>query len=100
MRGRSRQGRARNFDRRDQGLVVPTGLWNTVEFSRPDSVLVVLCDRAYEAHDYIRDYAEFLSFRRLRASMKIIVTGALGHVGSALMQPSIRFSRRNDRYRR
>jgi len=22
-----------------------------------------LCDRVYESHDYIRDYAEFLSFR-------------------------------------
>ncbi|MGN6750404.1 MAG: sugar 3,4-ketoisomerase [Xanthobacteraceae bacterium] len=51
------------LDRRNQALLVPPGLWNTVEFRRSDSVLVVLCDRAYEAEDYIRDYAEFLSFR-------------------------------------
>jgi dTDP-4-dehydrorhamnose 3,5-epimerase-like enzyme len=51
------------LDRRDQALLVPPGLWNTVEFRRSDSVLVVLCDRVYEAEDYIRDYAEFLSFR-------------------------------------
>jgi hypothetical protein len=38
-------------------------LWNTVEFRQDDSVLVVLCDRVYEAHDYINDYSEFLSFR-------------------------------------
>jgi dTDP-4-dehydrorhamnose 3,5-epimerase-like enzyme len=51
------------LDRRDQALLVPPGLWNTVEFRKDGSVLVVLCDRAYEADDYIRDYAEFLAFR-------------------------------------
>jgi hypothetical protein len=45
------------------GLLVPPGLWNTVEFRQNESVLIVLCDRVYEADDYIRDYAEFLSFR-------------------------------------
>jgi dTDP-4-dehydrorhamnose 3,5-epimerase-like enzyme len=49
---------------RNQALLVPPGLWNTVEFRQNESVLIVLCDRAYEAHDYIRDYAEFLSFRK------------------------------------
>jgi dTDP-4-dehydrorhamnose 3,5-epimerase-like enzyme len=51
------------LDRRNQALLVPPGLWNTVEFRRSNSVLIVLCDRVYEADDYIRDYAEFLSFR-------------------------------------
>jgi hypothetical protein len=51
------------LDRRDLALLVPPGLWNTVEFRQNDSVLVVLCDRVYEAPDYIHDYAEFLSFR-------------------------------------
>jgi dTDP-4-dehydrorhamnose 3,5-epimerase-like enzyme len=51
------------LDRRDMALLVPPGLWNTVEFRQNDSVLVVLCDRVYEADDYIRDYAAFLSFR-------------------------------------
>ena len=51
------------LDRRDLALLVPASLWNTVEFRQNGSVLVVLCDRVYEAHDYIRDYAEFLSFR-------------------------------------
>jgi dTDP-4-dehydrorhamnose 3,5-epimerase-like enzyme len=51
------------LDRRDRALLVPPGLWNTVDFRRDSSVLVVLCDRLYEAHDYIHDYAEFLSFR-------------------------------------
>jgi dTDP-4-dehydrorhamnose 3,5-epimerase-like enzyme len=51
------------LNRRNQALLVPPGLWNTVEFRQNDSVLIVLCDRVYEADDYIRDYAEFLSFR-------------------------------------
>jgi dTDP-4-dehydrorhamnose 3,5-epimerase-like enzyme len=59
-------GRKKNtfaLERRDQALLVPPGLWNTVEFRQDESVLIVLCDRIYEAHDYIHDYAEFLSFR-------------------------------------
>jgi dTDP-4-dehydrorhamnose 3,5-epimerase-like enzyme len=49
--------------RRNRALLVPPGLWNTVEFRQNESVLIVLCDRVYEAGDYIRDYADFLSFR-------------------------------------
>jgi dTDP-4-dehydrorhamnose 3,5-epimerase-like enzyme len=59
-------GRNKNtfaLERRDRALLVPPGVWNTVEFRQHESVLIVLCDRIYEAHDYIRDYAEFLSFR-------------------------------------
>jgi dTDP-4-dehydrorhamnose 3,5-epimerase-like enzyme len=51
------------LDRGDVALLVPPGLWNTVQFRQAGSVLVVLCDRLYEADDYIRDYNEFLSFR-------------------------------------
>ena len=42
---------------------MPPGLWNTVQFRQNESVLIVLCDRIYEADDYIQDYSEFLSFR-------------------------------------
>lgn len=59
-------GRRKNtfaLDRRNRALLVPPGLWNVVEFRQQGSVLIVLCDRAYEADDYIHDYAEFLSFR-------------------------------------
>jgi dTDP-4-dehydrorhamnose 3,5-epimerase-like enzyme len=51
------------LERRDHALLVPPGLWSTVEFRQNESVLIVLCDRIYEAHDYIHDYSEFLSFR-------------------------------------
>src|SRR6516225_4476208 len=51
------------LDRRNLALLVPPGIWNTVNFRDDASVVAVLCDRPYEDHDYIRDYAEFLSFR-------------------------------------
>jgi dTDP-4-dehydrorhamnose 3,5-epimerase-like enzyme len=51
------------LNRRNQALLVPPRLWNTVKFRQNESVLIVLCDRVYEADDYIRDYVEFLSFR-------------------------------------
>ena len=51
----------------DQGslaLFVPPSIWNTVIFRKKDSVLVVLCDRHYEEHDYIRSYPEFVAYRK------------------------------------
>jgi hypothetical protein len=61
LRGRQKQKRFA-LERRNQGLLVPPGLWNTLEFRQDDSVLVVLCDRIYEAPDYVNDYFNFLSF--------------------------------------
>ncbi len=52
------------LDRSNLALMVPPTIWNTVMFRQTDSVLAVLCDRGYEEHDYIRDYPEFLAFRK------------------------------------
>jgi UDP-2-acetamido-3-amino-2,3-dideoxy-glucuronate N-acetyltransferase len=51
------------LDRGNQALLVPPMIWNTVDFVNSGSVLVVLCDRLYETHDYIRDHAEFVAMR-------------------------------------
>ena len=59
-------GRDRRSFVLDQGhlaLFVPPTIWTTVIYRESDSVLAVLCDRPYEPDDYIRDHAEFLSFR-------------------------------------
>lgn len=45
-------------------LLVPPSIWNTVIFREENSVLVVLCDRHYEEHDYIRNYPEFVAYRK------------------------------------
>ena len=47
------------LDRSYRALLVPPMIWNTVVFRAQESVVAVLCDRPYEAEDYVRDYAEF-----------------------------------------
>lgn len=59
------QQRTFSLDRGDLALLVPPTIWNTITVRREKSVLAVLCDRPYEEHDYIRDYAEFVAFRRV-----------------------------------
>lgn len=51
------------LERPDSGLLVPPGIWAQEVYLAGGSVLTVLCDRPYEPHDYIRDYAEFKAYR-------------------------------------
>jgi dTDP-4-dehydrorhamnose 3,5-epimerase-like enzyme len=53
-----------SLDTGESALFVPPGLWVEIGFRQNESILIVLCDRLYEEHDYIRDYAEFRSFRK------------------------------------
>lgn len=53
------------LDQGNQALLVPPMIWNVVEFRQPASVIAVMCDRHYEEHDYVRDYAEFLKLRQV-----------------------------------
>lgn len=50
------------LDHMGVGLLVPPGIWAKEEYLLDDAVLMVLCDRGYEAEDYIRDYADFKMF--------------------------------------
>lgn len=43
------------------GLLIPRMVWGIQYRYTPDALLLVLASRPYEAHDYIRDYDEFLS---------------------------------------
>jgi dTDP-4-dehydrorhamnose 3,5-epimerase-like enzyme len=52
------------LDRSNRALLVPPTIWNTVIFRKQDPVLVVLCDRPYVEDDYIREYPEFMAFRK------------------------------------
>jgi dTDP-4-dehydrorhamnose 3,5-epimerase-like enzyme len=45
------------------GLFVPPKIWAFEVFTDVNSLLIVVCDRQYEADDYIRDYYEFLTFK-------------------------------------
>jgi dTDP-4-dehydrorhamnose 3,5-epimerase-like enzyme len=51
------------LDQKNFGLFVPAGIWAHQSYQQDDSVLMVLCDRAYEAEDYVRDYSAFLAYR-------------------------------------
>ena len=74
------------LDRSNRALLVPPMIWNTVVFRAPQSVVSVLCDRPYEADDYVRDYQEFMQSETGSGSLKFVVTGALGHIGSAFIR--------------
>ena len=58
-------GRAKSefvLDGMSAGLLVEPGIWAMQEYLADDSVLMVLCDRGYEADDYIRSYDDFKTF--------------------------------------
>lgn len=44
------------------GLLIPPGIWAKEEYVRGESVLMVFCDREYEADDYIRNYDDFKKY--------------------------------------
>lgn len=46
-----------------QGLLIEPGILATETYLEPGTVLLVLCDRVYEADDYIHDVAELAAFR-------------------------------------
>lgn len=48
------------------GLLVPPGIWAAEQEFSSGSVCLVLTDSKYEAEDYIRDYDEFLKYKRVK----------------------------------
>ncbi len=46
-----------------KGLLVPPGIWRTLEDFSSGSVCLVLASENYSEDDYIRDYDEFLKYR-------------------------------------
>ena len=52
------------LDHPRKGLLIPPGIWGRQTYENDNSVLTVLCDRSYEADDYIHDYTNFLSYRK------------------------------------
>ncbi len=50
------------LDNMGAGLLVPPGIWAQEAYLEKNTVLMVLCNRGYEADDYIRDYKEFKNF--------------------------------------
>jgi hypothetical protein len=51
------------LERPEQGLLIPPSVWAEQLYLADPTVLMVLCDRVYEAEDYIRDFDAFLAYR-------------------------------------
>lgn len=47
-----------------QGLLVPTGIWRTLEDFSGGAVCLVLAEDPFDENDYIRDYNDYLAERR------------------------------------
>ncbi len=48
-----------------QGLLVKPGIWRDLDDFSSGAVCMVLASEVYKVEDYIRDYDEFLEFRKL-----------------------------------
>ncbi len=52
------------LDLPEKALVVPPGIWTMQHYLGSASILMVLCDLPYDESDYIRDYDQFLAYRK------------------------------------
>lgn len=52
------------LDRPWKGLYVPAGLWRDLENFSGGAVLLCLASEKYDPEDYIRNYEEFLAYKR------------------------------------
>jgi dTDP-4-dehydrorhamnose 3,5-epimerase-like enzyme len=50
------------LDKPNYGLLVPPGIWAEQKYLEDNSTMTVICDRPYEADDYISDYNLFKEF--------------------------------------
>jgi dTDP-4-dehydrorhamnose 3,5-epimerase-like enzyme len=50
------------LDKPNFGLLVPPGIWAEETYIEYNSTMTVICDRLYEAEDYISDYQHFKDF--------------------------------------
>ena len=51
-----------SLNRSYNGLYVPKGMWREMNNFSTNSLALVLSSTKYDAHDYIRDYEDFLKF--------------------------------------
>lgn len=52
------------LDRPWKGLLIPSGLWRDLENFSGGAVLMCLASEKYDVTDYIRDYDEFIKFKK------------------------------------
>lgn len=47
-----------------EGIMVPAGIWAEQICLDKNSVIMVFCDQPYDENDYIRNYSDFLKFKK------------------------------------
>ncbi len=52
------------LDVSNQGLLIPPGIWASQTYTDSNSILLVMCDQPFSEADYIRNYVEYLHFRK------------------------------------
>ncbi len=50
------------LDRSNKGVLVPPGVWLSMHNFTTGTILLALCDNAYEEEDYIRDFDEYKAY--------------------------------------
>ncbi|MGB5941360.1 MAG: FdtA/QdtA family cupin domain-containing protein [Leeuwenhoekiella sp.] len=53
------------LNRPNEGLLIPNGFWRELDNFSSGGICLVLASDVYDEADYIRDYDEFLKFKRL-----------------------------------
>ena len=47
-----------------EGLIIPPGIWAHQEYSDVETVINVFCDEEYRESDYIRNYKDFVNYKK------------------------------------
>lgn len=58
------------LNRANRGVLIPTGVWDSMHNFTTGTVCLALCSHHYEEEDYIRDYDEFLRFSAERRKLE------------------------------
>lgn len=52
------------LNRANKGVLIPPGVWDSMHNFTTGTIVLALCSELYEEEDYIRDYTEFLDYRK------------------------------------
>ena len=47
-------------------ILIPPKYWCSIKFLEKDSILMVACDRYYDAYDYLESFGEYKEYLRKR----------------------------------
>jgi len=47
-----------------EAILVPNGIWAEQNYLKDNSVIIIFCDQPYDESDYIRDYQNFLDWKK------------------------------------